>query len=101
MNTTLLTLITVGVTSVLTGSVAWLAGRRKDEATTTDLITQAAQRVVEALSDDNTRLRVRLAELVVEVAQLTHQAAIDNARCEASLAVLRADIAELKRGRAV
>ena len=55
---------------VLTALIAVIASRRKTGAETTDVITQAAERAVQVISEDNTRLRLQVEGLITHVAQL-------------------------------
>jgi cell division protein FtsB len=67
-------LVVVGLLAsggVLTAIVNALIGRRRASAETTDLITQAAERAVGLIQQDNVRLRAEVERLTARVEELS------------------------------
>ena len=67
----------------VSGLVTWLARRRTDTAMATDVITTAAGRQVQLISEDNERLRRVVAELEARVAQMEAKALATTAQLAA------------------
>lgn len=72
---------------VVLALVAWWRGRRGDVASATDVITQAAARIVADLRADNERLRAQVAQLTLEV----HASRVE-------IAALQAQIVDMRSG---
>ncbi len=65
---------------VLTALIAVIASRRKTGAETTDVITQAAERAVQVISEDNTRLRLLVEGLQSHVERLEQRVTAQDKR---------------------
>jgi outer membrane murein-binding lipoprotein Lpp len=71
MNQTVIILGALASGGVLTALIQGFLGRRKSAADSTDVITQAAERAVQVISSDNTRLRLQVDGLVAQVERLS------------------------------
>lgn len=82
-------------TAAIAGLVAWLSSRRRDRAGATDVITTAAERLVQMHSADNQRLREEVQALTIEVRELRRQMRVDQLHCDQQLNALRLQLAEI------
>lgn len=83
------------IATAVTGAVGWIVSRGRERAAAQDVLSQASDRLMKALSADNEMLRNEVRALREDVHALHEQREKDRVACETELAALRATINRL------